>query len=122
MNLADGLRFEAGALFTPGLTFKKDNRLNYFELIEYRLGGFYENTPYTVAGTQLNDYGITIGFGLPIRARNLAPGENRNTMVNIGAVLGRRGSLENGLIQESYLNFYLGLTLNDKWFNKIKYR
>lgn len=122
MNLVDGLRLEAGALFTPGLTFKKDNRLNYFELIEYRLGGYYENTPYSVAGTQLNDYGITIGFGLPIRARNLAPGEQRNTMVNIGAVLGRRGSLDNGLIQESYLNFYLGLTLNDKWFNKIKYR
>ncbi len=122
MNLMDGLRFEVGALITPGLTFTKDNRLSYFELIEYRLGGFYENTPYSVGGTQLKDYGITIGFGLPIRARNLAPGEQKNTMVNIGAVLGRRGSLDNGLIQESYLNLYLGLTLNDKWFNKIKYR
>jgi hypothetical protein len=121
-NLMDGMRFEAGGFITPGLTFKKDNRLNYFELIEYRLGAFYENTPYSVAGTQLTDYGITLGFGLPIRVKNLAPGEQKSTMINIGAVLGRRGSLENGLIQESYLNFYLGLTLNDKWFNKIKYR
>ncbi len=122
MNLQDGLRFEAGGLFVPWYISRKDNRPSYFDKIEYRLGGFYENTPYSVAGTQLNDYGITIGFGLPIIPKNLPPGETKITTINLGAVLGRRGTLDNGLIQESYLNFYLGLTLNDKWFNKIKYR
>ncbi len=129
MNLVDGMRIELGGFATPGLAFNKDNKISFFEAVEYRLGGFYENTPYFVNtpnsgdGTQLTDYGITIGFGLPINMKkSLAPGEQKATVVNIGAILGRRGTLDNGLIQESYLNFYLGLTLNDKWFNKIKYR
>ncbi len=122
-NLQDGYRMELGGFVTPALAVKGGERKNnYLGLVEYRLGGFYENTPFAVAGTQLTDYGITFGLGLPVRQRNLAPGEVKNSMINLGVILGRRGTLENGLIQESYLNFYLGISLNDKWFIKYKYR
>ena len=42
--------------------------------------------------------------------------------MNITAELGQRGSLANGLLQERYVNFHLGFTLNDaKWFQRFKF-
>lgn len=129
-DLKDGYRLELGGFITPALAVKgADRQSNYLGMVEYRLGGFYENTPFFVEdpqiegnGTQLKDYGITFGLGLPVRQRGLAPGEVKSSMINLGVILGRKGTLESGLIQESYLNFYLGITLNDKWFIKYKYR
>lgn len=125
-DLNNGFRAEVGGFIRPAFVPNKEDgsqrRPNYFGLIQYRLGGFYENTPFTVGGTQLQDYGITIGFGVPIGPRKSPVGEEKISTINVGAVLGRRGSLENGLIQENYLNLYLGLTLNDRWFQKYKYR
>ena len=40
---------------------------------------------------------------------------------NIGVEFGKRGSRENGLIDESYWNLIIGLSLNDIWFIKRKY-
>jgi hypothetical protein len=122
-GLRDGFNVQAGTFFTPRYAFKKLERSNqYWSIVEYRVGGFYEQTPISVRGTGINDYGITLGLGLPIRQRSLAPGEVKASTINMGVILGRRGTLSNGLIQENYLNLYLGVTLNDKWFIKYKYR
>lgn len=121
--LSNSYRVEGGAYITPKYAFKALERSNgYFGKVEYRLGAFYSKTPLTVEGTDINDYGITFGLGLPVRARNLAPGERKINTINTGVILGRRGTLANGLIQENYLNIYIGITLNDKWFIKYKYR
>jgi hypothetical protein len=121
--LVDGYAVQFGAFFTPRYTLKLlERNTNYFNNIEYRVGAYYENTPISLAGTQITDYGITFGLGLPIRQRNMAPGEVKISTLNIGARLGRRGTLTNNLIQEEYLNFYIGITLNDKWFIDYKYR
>lgn len=122
-GLRNGYAVQAGAFFTPRYAFKSLERSNrYWSRVEYRLGGFYEETPIVVRGTGINNYGITLGLGLPINQRSLAPGEVKVSTINTGVVLGRRGTLENGLIQENYINLYLGITLNDKWFIKYKYR
>ena len=94
---------------------------NYFSRIEYRLGGYYEETPLQIQGRTIPDYGITFGLGLPMR-QNLGPGENRRSIVNAGFIFGRRGTLEDGLIRESYFKLFIGITFNDKWFIDYKYR
>ncbi len=122
-GLNNSFRAQIGSFMVPALSFENINRSgNYLGQVEYRLGGYYEQTPYTVNGQQLMDYGITFGLGLPVRQRGLAPGEVRRSEINTGVIFSRRGTLENGLIQESYLKFYLGITLNDKWFIDYKYR
>ena len=122
-NLVNGYRAEIGGAIKPKYAFKNLERSNvYWSKIEYRLGGFYENTPYQIGADQIVNYGMTFGIGLPVTPRGLAPGEDKVNTLNMGLVLGRRGSTDNGLIQENYLNFYLGVTLNDKWFIKYKYR
>jgi hypothetical protein len=122
-GLSNGFRAEFGGLIIPRYALKRLERNNkYWSAVEYRLGGFYENTPLNIRGTQITDYGITFGLGLPVRQRGLAPEEVKSSTINMGVVLGRRGTLESGLIQENYLNFFIGVTLNDKWFIKYKYR
>jgi len=121
--LVNAYKMELGGFFTPRYTFKGLERgTGFFNETEYRFGGFYEKTPLQVSGTDLYNYGITFGLGLPIRQRNLAPGEYKVSTVNLGIVAGQRGTLANNLIREQYISFYLSVTFNDKWFIEYKYR
>ena len=121
--LVDGYKAELGGFFTPRYTFKRLERgTGFFNNTEYRFGAFYEKTPINISGTDLYNYGITFGLGLPIRQRNLAPGEYKVSTLNIGVIAGRRGTFENNLIREEYLSFYVAVTFNDKWFIEYKYR
>lgn len=122
VNMVNGYKAELGGYIIPVETFSSLNKSRSFSsTIQYRLGGFYEKTPYSVSGTDIMNYGMTFGLGIPLRMSNI-PGVVRINTLNTGLVVGRRGTTNNGLIQETYLNFYLGLTLNDKWFIKYKYR
>jgi hypothetical protein len=97
-TLINAYQLNVGTFFTPRQTFKKlDRSTNFFNNVEYRFGGFYEKMPFQLAGTDLYNYGITFGLGLPIKQRSQAPGEFKVSTVNIGIMAGRRGSLENGL-------------------------
>ena len=60
--------------------------------------------------TDIKNYGITFGFGFPI--------DNQRTCVNLSCTLGKRGTTDNGLIEENYALFGINLTLYDFWFFK----
>jgi hypothetical protein len=85
---------------------------SYWSRIQYRAGCFYENSYLTINGQQINGYGITMGLGIPFS-------RSRSTM-NISAELGKLGTTQNNLIQESYAKFTLHLLLQDRWFIKRK--
>jgi hypothetical protein len=122
-TLTNAYQLNVGSFLTPRQAFKKLERsTNFFNNVEYRFGGFYEKMPFQLVGTDLYNYGITFGLGLPIKQRSQAPGEFKVSTVNVGIMAGRRGSLENGLIQEEYLSIYIAVTFNDKWFIDYKYR
>jgi len=87
--------------------------------IEYRLGGRYYNSYLELKDNQLSGFGITFGFGLPLRSIAL---KGSKSMINLGAEIGRRGTIENGLIQESYTNLYLGVSIYEFWFFKRRYK
>ncbi len=121
-DLTDAFRIEVGGFVTPILLKEGSGvKKGYVRKVEYRIGGYFENTPLVVGGEQLKDYGITFGLGLPVSKGKKMPGEVRYSQINLALSLGQRGTLDKGLIQESYLKFHLGLTLNDKWFKKYKY-
>lgn len=122
-NLVNAYQINLGSFITPGQSFKKLERsTNFFSQVEYRVGAYYEKMPFQLADTDLFNYGITFGLGLPIKQRSQTPGEFKLSTVNIGIMAGRRGSLANGLIQEEYLSFFVAVTFNDKWFIDYKYR
>lgn len=84
----------------------------YFKRVTYRAGLRYDMTGMTVNGKEINDFGITFGLGMPLG--------NSFSNLNLGFELGRRGTTDANLVEESYLKINVGLSLNDKWFQKRK--
>lgn len=108
-GLDDSWGFSAGGQITPDFT----SIGSYFKRVDYRLGFKYDKTYIRMNEQDIKQTAITFGLGLP-----LAPNRNAIYRLNLTGELGRRGSLDNGLIQENYFNIHLGFTLNDRWFIK----
>ncbi|TRX61333.1 hypothetical protein FNH22_04560 [Fulvivirga sp. M361] len=112
-DLGDQVRIGFGGEFTPD----PSSVTSYLKRITYRVGLAYENTPYQIVGpdgsfTQVNDFGINLGWTLPI---------SRVSNLDFALQYGTRGNVDDTLIQEQYLNFYFGVTINDQPFKKRKY-
>ncbi len=86
---------------------------NYAKRIVYRGGLKYEKTGLVINSESINNFGFTLGLGMPIT------GSFSN--INIGFEMGKKGTTSSGLIQENYMNVSVGLSLNDKWFEKRKF-
>ena len=106
--------FEDASVMALGTYFIPDYRSisGYLNRITYRAGLRYEQTGLMVNNKEINNLGITFGFGLPL-------GTSFSNL-NLGFELGRRGTTDAGLVEESYFKVNVGLSLNDKWFVKRK--
>ena len=89
------------------------NSLHYINKVRYRLGGYYKKSYVIVKNNNIRDFGITFGFGLPIR--------QTGTSFNFAFVLGKMGTANNSLVTENYVGFNLSLSFMDKWFYKRKF-
>jgi len=108
-SLVNSQQISAGAEFLPDANSFK----NYFKRVRYRVGFYYNNTYLKLRGKQLNEYAITLGFGLPLRGVK--------TGINLSAQVGMRGTTESDLIRETYFRFILGFSIYERWFVKRKY-
>jgi hypothetical protein len=107
-------KMSVGGYYIP----KFNSFTSYFSKITYRAGFKYEKTGLVLNGQDINDYAITFGAGLPLSS---VVGSVGSSSLNIGAEIGRRGTTAAGLVQENYVNIFVSLSLNDKWFIKRKY-
>lgn len=85
----------------------------YLNRVTYRLGFYYGKDYVELRNTSLNYYAITAGASLPFR--------RFSDRVHLGMEIGKRGVQSNGLIQENFFKFSVGMSLNDRWFVKRKY-
>ena len=115
LTASSSIRF--GLQYTP-VSIDEVRRAAYWKRISLRAGGYYNRTYLDINGQQLEDYGMTFGLGIPWKnERNLLT----KTSFNISYQLGWQGSLDNGLVKETYHVFSVGFTLYDFWFIKPKY-
>ncbi|GAA4044099.1 hypothetical protein [Flavobacterium chungnamense] len=114
-NDIDNVSYENATRFTVGGYYIPNYKsfTNYFERVVYRGGFRFENTGLVINNQPIEDAALTLGLGLPLR------GAFSN--VNVGFELGNRGTQKGGLVREHYMNFSIGLSLNDRWFQKRKY-
>lgn len=103
----DASSFGFGAFFVPDYT----SFTSYLKRITYRAGLRLDKTGMVVRGSEINNFGITFGLGLPLGIRGFSN-------LNLGVELGRRGTTVANLVEENYLKVNVGLSLNDKWFLK----
>ncbi len=108
-------RISAGGFFIP----KPNSISSYFQRVTFRAGVKFEKlgllingTPGSNTFTSINDLGISFGVGLPLG--------NRLSNLNLGFEYGKKGTTDNGLLEENYFNVRLSLSLNDLWFQKRK--
>jgi hypothetical protein len=91
-----------------------DSRSNsYFDRVSYRIGFHYGKTPVYLMDHHIDEIGISFGLGLPIK-------KSKST-VNFSASVGRKGTTQDGLIQENFIRFTLGVNVFENWFYKSKY-
>lgn len=86
---------------------------SYLQNIQMR-SGFYVEQNYLVLGkTSFNDWGFSLGLGLPVF-------ENRG-IVNFSYNYNQAGTMSNGLIQQRADVFVLDLTFRDLWGMRRKF-
>jgi hypothetical protein len=88
------------------------NITNYLKRVTYRFGFSYGKLPYLVQNNSINEFGINFGASFPVAGLST---------LDVAIKLGERGTIENGLVNESFMQMVLGLTINEKWFIKRKY-
>lgn len=113
-SLINSHTFAAGGQYTPDLSSN-----SYINRIDYRLGMRFFQSYLDLRNTRINSFGMTFGVGLPLRSVAIRGSRSK---INIGVEAGKRGTLEKGLVQENYFNFYLGVTVNELWFFKRRYQ
>jgi hypothetical protein len=114
-GLKNSMRVSLGAQYIPNL--KSSGIKTYFKRVNYRIGGRYAQTALELKNSQLTEYAVTFGLGLPVAGNYLL---RSFSMVNIGVEVGQRGTTSNGLVQEQFFKTTLSFTINDRWFQKPK--
>lgn len=112
-DFQDTYKISAGGWYLPNY----NNFRNYFSRVVYRYGAFYERGGLNIYGNNINRYGISAGVLLPFKSSNI----QRMNGLELGIEAGKRGTLNNNLIRQNYINLKVGFNFADKWFRKSLY-
>jgi hypothetical protein len=105
------MSFSAGLEYIP--EWNSYNR--FLRRWRYRVGGYYRQDPRSVDGKNLDDVGVTLGFGMPL----ILP-RQQASFINVAFEAGRFGV--QSPIEETYVRMTVGFTLNDNsWFFKRRF-
>ena len=106
LEYKDASSFAFGGFYIPDYSAFS----GYHKRITYRAGLRLDKSGMLLNNREINNFGITFGFGLPMR------GSFSN--LNLGFEVGRKGTKYDDFIEENYLKVNVGLSFNDIWFRK----
>lgn len=116
----DSYRMAVGGWYLPNY----NNFRNYFSRVMYRFGAYYERgglklNPGNIAnsGTFVNEFAVSAGATLPFLGGNI----NRMSSLDVGIEVGKRGTKQNNLINQTFFNLKIGLNFTDLWFRKVEF-
>jgi long-subunit fatty acid transport protein len=110
-EFTDASSYRLGGFYIPNY----NSITSYWDRVVYRGGARYEDTGLIVNDQNISEFGISFGLGLPVgRASTFSN-------VNVGFEYGQRGTQDAGLIKEDFLTISIGLSLNDRWFQRRLY-
>jgi hypothetical protein len=109
-SLDNAWRVAVGGQYSP----KHTSISSLAKRMYYRLGFRYANSYLSLYNTPINEYGISFGLTIPLK--------KSRTAIDLGFEYGRRGTTDNNLIQENFLNFSVGFSIHENWFHKRKYQ
>jgi hypothetical protein len=107
-NTKNSNRYSIGVEYKP----EEDRRGGWLNDLTYRLGANYKNSYLEIDNTQINSMAINLGLGIPYETFG---------NINLSFEYGEEGTLSNGLIMNSYLKFYLNISLPEFWSNNSSF-
>ncbi len=113
LDMKDSYRLAAGGWWLPNY----NNFRNYFSRVVYRYGAYYEKGSLVLADKSINEFGVTFGALFPFKNSSVT----RMSGLELGVELGKRGTTQNNLINQNFINLKIGLNFADKWFRKQLY-
>ena len=105
-SLKNSMIASIGFEYTP----KNGIVANYWKRVHYRIGARYDKTYLELHNSQLSEYAVGFGLGLPLR--------RSKTSVNIGIEAGQRGTMNNDLLKEDFVQVVFSLSVYEFWFIK----
>ncbi|MCX6246630.1 MAG: hypothetical protein NTW10_02750 [Bacteroidetes bacterium] len=108
-SLVNSYYISTGAEIVPDI----NNYSNYLKRVRYRLGFRFNSTYLQLRQQHINEYAVSLGFGLPIRGIK--------TGINLSGEFATRGTTQSNLIKETSFNFVIGFSIYERWFVKRKY-
>jgi long-subunit fatty acid transport protein len=108
-SLKNSLGVSIGGSFIPSASDYK----SYVKRIEYRAGARYDNGNLNVRNTNIGNYGVSAGFGLPL-------GKSKSRL-NLTLEYYAKGTTRNNLVKEEYFRIIFSANFSDKWFQRVKY-
>ncbi|MBN2616163.1 MAG: hypothetical protein JXR71_10770 [Bacteroidales bacterium] len=109
-SLQNSLRLAVGGELTPTHT----NISPLSKRMTYRLGLRFNQSYVRLNGRSINEFALTGGVKMPFR--------RSRSNLNLGFEIGSRGTLNNNLVKESFINFTFGINIVETWFYKQRYR
>ena len=108
-DFIDANNLSVGGFYIPNFT----SLSSYWNRVVYRAGFNFENTGIRINNEDIKQFGMSFGLGLPVG--------DKGSNANVGFEFGKRGTTDQNLIQENFINLRISLSLNDRWFEKRKY-
>jgi len=109
----DSYRIAAGGWFVPNL----NNFRSYFSRVIYRYGAYFEQGSLNINNRSVNKFAITAGATLPFANKT----STRLSGIDLGIEIGKRGTVQNNLVNQTFVNFRIGINFADRWFQKALY-
>jgi hypothetical protein len=108
-TFVDATTISVGGFYIP----QYNSFSKYLKRVVYRAGIRFEDTGLKINNESINEFGISFGVGLPVG--------RYFSNANLAIELGKRGTTNQNLVEEKFINFQISLSLNDRWFVKRKY-
>ncbi|MFA8298668.1 MAG: hypothetical protein ACEPOV_00735 [Hyphomicrobiales bacterium] len=109
-SLQNSLTFSMGGYYLP------DNRsiASFWKRSIYRFGFRYGGSYINISDKSVNEFGISLGASFPYR--------KSKSSINLGFEYGGLGKVVDNLVEETFFKFSVGISIQEKWFVKYKYR
>lgn len=118
VNVKDNFTFRAGAQYFPAT--QKTVPSKYWSFVKYRAGVFYGND-YIHINQDRPEYGVTLGAGFPLTSLKVRNPYGGFATLNAGVEIGGRGNRDSQSIRENTARFSIGISMNARWFQKLRY-
>jgi len=86
---------------------------SYMEKITYRAGFRYTQTYLQLRDNRLTEMGFSLGLALPL--------PRSKSHINLAMEVGKRGTTNDGLLQENYVKLSISATVLERWFMRRKF-